>query len=144
MDSYAIAIAVSLVIYVLIGNWAGRRVKHLDDYFVAGRRAPTLLIVGTLIASAIGTNSFLGDTGFAYSGYALALIFQLPITIMGYIAGGLFFGRYIRRAKSMTVAEFFGNRFNSKRVRRLAAFTVIIGLGGYLMTVTQGSALIIS
>jgi sodium/pantothenate symporter len=144
MDAYALAIAISLVAYICIGNWAGRKVKHLDDYFVAGRRAPTFLVVGTLVASVIGTNSFLGDAGFAYSGYALAMIIQVPLSIMGYIFGSLFFGRFIRRARTLTVAEFFGRRFDSKRVRTLAAVTVIMGLGGYLMTVTQGSALIIS
>ncbi|NRB70762.1 MAG: sodium:solute symporter family protein, partial [Xanthomonadales bacterium] len=64
MDIYAGAIAASLIVYLLVGNYAGRRVKHLDDYFVAGRNAPTLLIVGTLVASIMSTNAFLGETGF--------------------------------------------------------------------------------
>ncbi len=144
MNGYAIGIAISLLVYIVIGNWAGRKVKHLDDFLVAGRRAPTLLILGTLVASAVGTNSFLGDTGFAYSGYVAALIFQIPPTVLGYMFGSLFFGRYIRRARSKTVAEFFGGRFNSRRIQTFAALTVIFGLGGYLMTVTQGAALIIS
>jgi len=144
MNGYAIGILISLLAYVVIGNWAGRKVKHLDDFLVAGRRAPTMLILGTLIASAVGTGSFLGDSGFAYSGYVAALILQIPLTTTGYIIGSLFFGRYIRRSKSMTVAEFFGKRFSSSRIRAFAAFTVVIGLGGYLMTVTQGSALVIS
>ena len=42
------------------------------------------------------------------------------------------------------VAEFFGKRFNSRRVRALAAMTVVIGVGGYLMTVTQGAAMVIT
>jgi len=49
MDIYSGAILISLIIYITIGNYAGRRVKKLDDYFVAGRRAPTLLIVGPLV-----------------------------------------------------------------------------------------------
>jgi sodium/pantothenate symporter len=44
MDIYTITIAISIVIYIVIGNYAGRGVKHLDDYYVAGRRAPTLNI----------------------------------------------------------------------------------------------------
>ena len=144
MNGYAIGIAISLLVYIVIGNWAGRKVKHLDDFLVAGRRAPTLLILGTLVASAVGTNSFLGDSGFGYSGYVAAMIFQIPPTVLGYMFGSLFFGRYIRRARSKTVAEFFGGRFNSRRIQQFAALTVIFGLGGYLMTVTQGSALIIS
>ena len=51
VDIYTLAIAVSVVIFVAVGINAGRSVKQLDDYFVAGRRAPTLLIVGTLVAS---------------------------------------------------------------------------------------------
>ena len=144
MNGYALGILISLLVYVVIGNWAGRRVKNLDDFLVAGRQSPTLLIVGTLVASSVSTSSFLGDSGFAYSGYVQALIFQIPPTALGYVAGSMFFGRYIRRAKSMTVAEFFGKRFSSRRVRIFAALTVIIGLGGYLMTVTQGAALVIS
>ena len=69
MDAYALAIVISVLVYVAIGNYAGRKVKHLDDYFVAGRQAPTFLIVGTLVASVVGTNSFLGDVGMTYSGF---------------------------------------------------------------------------
>ena len=58
MDAYTLAIGISVLVYIAIGNYAGRKVKHLDDYFVAGRQAPTFLIVGTLVASLVGTNSF--------------------------------------------------------------------------------------
>jgi len=51
LDIYTTTIAISIVIYIAIGNYAGRGVKRLDDYYVAGRRAPTLIIVGTLVAS---------------------------------------------------------------------------------------------
>jgi sodium/pantothenate symporter len=144
MNAYAIAIAISLVVYVVIGNYAGRKVKHLDDYYVAGRNAPTFLIVGTLVASVVSTNSFLGDVGFAYSGYAAALILNTAIGLMGYVLGALFFGRYIRRARASTVAEYFGRRFASRRVRVFAAFTVILGAGGYLVAVTQGVAMVVT
>ena len=45
MDIYSGAIVVSLIIYIAVGNYAGRRVKKHDDYFVAGRRAPTLIVL---------------------------------------------------------------------------------------------------
>ena len=144
MDAYSFAIVISLVVYIAVGNYAGRKVKHLDDYFVAGRRAPTFMILGTLVASVIGTNSFLGDVGMTYDGYAAVLIVTTAVTVSGYVIGALLFGRYIRRARTSTVAEFFGKRFNSRRVQILAAMTVVIGVGGYLMTVTQGAAMVIT
>lgn len=143
MDAYGISILISLSVYLVVGNLAGRKVKHLDDYFVAGRNAPTLLVLGTLVASVIGTNSFLGDVGMAYSGYATPLIWSVPICVLGYILGGLFFGRYLRRAGTLTVAEFFGKRFASRRIQVLSGVLVMLGLGGYLTTVTMGAGLIL-
>ena len=144
LNAYAIAIVVSVLIYIAVGSYAGRKVKHLDDYFVAGRNAPTFLIVGTLVASVVSTNTFLGEVGFTYSGYGAALILNTALSLLGYIAGALFFGRYIRRAKAVTVPEYFGRRFNSRRVQVFSALTVIVGIGGYLMAVTQGVALIVT
>jgi len=140
MDIYSGAILASLIIYIAVGNYAGRRVKKLDDYFVAGRRAPTLLIVGTLVASVLSTNAFLGETGFVYEGQAGPYLLWPPIAAMGYIFGALLFGRYLRRSRALTVADYFGKRFNSHRVQVAAGITIIFGLGGYLLAVTQGTA----
>ena len=144
MDIYSGAILVSLIIYIAVGNYAGRRVKKLDDYFVAGRRAPTLLIVGTLVASVLSTNIFLGETGFVYEGQAGPYLLWPPIGAMGYIFGALLFGRYLRRSRALTVADYFGQRFNSQRVQTAAGITIIFGLGGYLLAVTQGVAFLLT
>jgi sodium/pantothenate symporter len=144
MDIYSGAILVSLIIYIAVGNYAGRRVKKLEDYFVAGRKAPTLLIVGTLVASVLSTNIFLGETGFVYDGQAGPYLLWPPIGAMGYIFGALLFGRYLRRSCAITVADYFGQRFNSQRVQTAAGITIIIGLGGYLLAVTQGAAFLIT
>jgi Na+/proline symporter len=144
MDIYSGAVLVSLVIYIVVGNYAGRRVKKLDDYFVAGRQAPTLLIVGTLVASVLSTNIFLGETGFVYEGQAGPYLLWPPIAAMGYIFGALFFGRYLRRSRALTVADYFGKRFKSQRVQTAAGLTIIFGLGGYLLAVTQGTAFLLT
>ena len=144
MDIYSGAILVSLIVYIAVGNYAGRRVKKLDDYFVAGRRAPTLLIVGTLVASVLSTNIFLGETGFVYEGQAGPYLLWPPIGAMGYIFGALLFGRYLRRSRALTVADYFGKRFNSQRVQTAAGLTIIFGLGGYLLAVTQGAAILLT
>jgi sodium/pantothenate symporter len=144
VDIYSGAILISLVIYIVVGNYAGRRVKKLDDYFVAGRRAPTLLIVGTLVASVLSTNIFLGETGFVYEGQAGPYLLWPPIGAMGYIFGALLFGRYLRRSRAITMADFFGKRFNSQRVQTAAGITIIFGLGGYLLAVTQGTAILLT
>jgi len=55
---------------------------------------------------------------------------------VGYVLGALFFGRYLRRSRTNTLAEFFGQRFNSKRVQVLAGITMYSGSRGVILTDT--------
>tara|TARA_B110001452_G_scaffold62354_1_gene49088 strand:+ start:903 stop:2642 length:1740 start_codon:yes stop_codon:yes gene_type:complete len=144
VDIYALGIAISVVIFIAVGIYAGRSVKKLDDYFVAGRRAPTLLIVGTLVASVFSTSLFLGEAGFTYDGQLGPYILMPGIAVIGYVYGAIFFGTFLRRSRAHTVADFFGQRFNSHRVQQAAGVTIIVGLGGYLLVVTQGAAILLT
>jgi sodium/pantothenate symporter len=144
LDIYTTTIAISIIIYIAIGNYAGRGIKRLDDYYVAGRRAPTLIIVGTLVASLMSTTMFLGEAGFAYNGQAGPYVIFPQVTAVGYVIGAILFGRYLRRSRATTVAEFFGKRFASPRVQAVAGFTIVFALGGYLLAVTQGAAILLS
>jgi Na+/pantothenate symporter len=47
-------------------------------------------------------------------------------------------------AGAITVADYFGKRFNSQRVQTAAGITIIFGLGGYLLAVTQGTAFLLT
>ena len=143
MTIYTITILLSLLAYVVVGNYVGRKVKGLEDYFVAGRQAPVFLIVGTLVASYLSSNIYISQAGFNYAANA-AVILISAVVLCGYILGALYFGRFIRRSRTLTVAEYFGQRFNSRPVRIIAGLTVIIGCGFYLIAVAQGAALIIS
>jgi sodium/pantothenate symporter len=144
VNPYTIGILVSLAVYLAVGTYVGRKVKRLEDYFVAGRQAPTLLIVGTLVASLLSTTAFLGEVGMAYSGYGALVLALVAINVVGYIAGALFFGRHLRRSRALTIAEYFGQRFASRRVQSLAGIMIVVGLGAYLMAVTQGTALVVT
>lgn len=144
MNAYTWGILASIAVYLAVGHWAGRRVRRLEDYFVAGRRAPTLLIVGTLVASLLSTTAFLGEVGMAYSGFGPLLLILVAVNVTGYVSGALLFGRHLRRSRALTVAEFFGQRFASRRVQVAAGVTIIVGLGSYLVAVTQGAALVVT
>jgi sodium/pantothenate symporter len=144
LDIYSVTIIVSIIVYIAVGNYAGRGIKRLDDYYVAGRRAPTILILGTLVASVMSSTMFLGEAGFAYEGQAGPYVIFPQWATPGYIIGALFFGRFLRRSRASTVAEFFGERFNSTRLQALAGYTIIFALGGYLLAVTQGAAILLS
>ena len=144
MNSFQAGIVVSLGCYLAIGWYAGKRVKHLEDFFVAGRNAPTVLILGTLVASFMSTNAFMGEAGMSYQGHAPLVIIMTCFNCLGYIVGAVFFGRYLRRSRALTVPDFFRSRFNSRRIQIFAGISIVAGLSAYLLAVTWGMALIIT
>ena len=144
MNGFQLGIVVSLACYLAIGWYAGQRVKHLEDFFVAGRNAPTVLILGTLVASFMSTNAFIGEAGMSYQGHAPLVIIMTCFNCLGYIIGAVFFGRYLRRSKALTVPAYFRARFASRRIQMFAGFSIVAGLSAYLLAVTWGMALIIT
>ncbi len=135
---YVIGTMVAMVLFIVIGVFAGRKVETINDYYVAGRKAPVILIVGSLIASFLSTGAFLGDTGEVYSGFFMGITIVGILQASGYVYGANLFGKYIRRAKVNTVPEYFDKRFDSPRLRKLAAITVIVAVSAYLLSAIQG------
>ncbi|WP_029089392.1 sodium:solute symporter family protein [Brevibacterium album] len=139
---FALAIFASFVLYLVIGAVVGRTVKDKSDYYVAGRAAPTFLVAGTLVASFLSTVSFMGELGFSYDGYPLVMLLLTAFNVSGYLVGVVFFGRYLRRSQALTVPEYFGRRFDSPGLQALAGVMVVVGIGLYLVAVTQGLVLV--
>ena len=144
MNLYFLGILAALVVFFAVGIGAGRMVKDTNDYYVSGRNAPTLLIVGSLIASFLSTGAFLGDTGEVYSGFFIGIVTVGVIQATGYIYGAGFFGRYIRRSEVTTLPEYFGRRFCSKHLRRLSAVILLVSVSAYLLSAIQGVATLMS
>lgn len=144
MNIYLVGILSSLVLFFAVGILAGRRVKSTNDYYVAGRKAPTVLVVGSLIASFLSTGAFLGDTGEVYSGFFMGIVIVGVLQATGYIYGAGFFGRYIRRSRASTLPEYFGSRFDSPELKKLSSLILIVSVSAYLLSAIQGVATLIS
>lgn len=144
MSDFALGLVISVLVYLVVGYYAGRKVSRLEDFYIAGRNAPTLLIVGTLVASFLSTNAFMGEVGMAYMGFGPLIILSTGVNLFGYILGALFFGRYLRRSEAITVPQFFGQRFNSRRLQIVSGATVVVGLSAYLLAVTLGAAILVT
>ena len=135
---FFIGVIVSIVVYMAVGIWAGRSVKDVNDYYVSGRNAPTILIAGTLFASMLSVNGFMGDQGCCYTGNITNLVLLNSMCAMGYVIGPLVFGRYLRRSECTTMPEYFGSRYNDPRNRRVAGIITIISLTAYLLASITG------
>ena len=102
MNVYLVGVIISFIIYLIVSFVVSKYVKGADDYFVAGRNAPTGLIVGSMVASLISTGLFLGDSGEAYNGIWIATAGCAAISAGGYVVGAIFFSRFLRRADVYT------------------------------------------
>ena len=138
MNIYFLGMCFSMFVYIIIGMVVSKRVKSVDEYYVAGRRAPVFLISGSLIASYASTSMFMGDAAQCYDGAFSSLIILSTMQTAGYIIGAVFFGRYLRRSKVLTIPDFFEKRFCSTKIKKLAAITAIVTMTVYLLSIIQG------
>lgn len=138
MNIFLIGVIVSIIVYLVVGLYAGHQVKDVNDYYVSGRNAPTLLISGTLFASMLSVNGFMGDQGWCYTGNITSLVFLNALCACGYVFGPLVFGRYLRRSECTTMPEYFGTRYKDPKIRRVAAIITIVSLKAYLLACITG------
>ena len=115
---------------VVIGIWASRRVKNLEDYSLAGKSLGYLVMIGTLVGAAIGAASTMGKAGKAYE---MGIIF---ITAgFGYVAGLIAFGLLsgkLRRLGIWTIPEALYKRYGKgiNLACGAAMFITVIALFG--------------
>lgn len=138
MSIYFWGVIISLIVYMVVGLYAGRQVKDINDYYVSGRNAPTILISGTLFASMLSVNGFMGDQGWCYTGNITSLVLLNSMCACGYVIGPLMFGRYLRRSECTTMPEYFGTRYKDQKIRRIAGIITIISLTAYLLACITG------
>lgn len=138
MNIYLIGMIISMIAYVVIGLFISKGVKNANDYYVAGRKMPTFLIVGSLVASYCSTGLFMGTAGETYDGFFGPYIITFFLLVTGYVLGSVFFGKYLRRSEVLTMPEFFGKRFNSKKLQKLSAIISIVIYVVYMVSIMQG------
>ena len=106
---YLYTISTYLFILIGIGVYKARKINTQADFSVAGRNLTPWVLVGTMLATWMGTGSILGNAGKTYETGMAALM--LP---MGSILGIIFLTRIagkVRNYEKFTVPEILGDRF---------------------------------
>jgi len=137
---HAVFVIVYLVVLIGVGAMKALKIKSQEDFSLAGRGLPTFVLVGTLVATWIGTGSIFGNAGETYRIGMPALL--LPI------AGGLgiiaiyFLAQRIRDFGQFTIQDILEARFGVG-ARILATIAL---LGAYVIIVSYqyraGSAVV--
>jgi solute:Na+ symporter, SSS family len=129
------------VIILVIGTWFGRKQQTTKDFFFGGQRFSWWLITFSLMATTVGSYSFVKYSKVAF-GYGLASSqtylndwFWVPLFIFGWLPI-LYFSRIT------SIPEYFERRFN-RRARRVVTWLLLVYLIGYVGVnlFTMGKAL---
>ncbi|MCK5330706.1 MAG: sodium:solute symporter family protein, partial [Candidatus Marinimicrobia bacterium] len=128
--TYLIVIMVYLFALIGVGVYKSTKVKTQSDFAVAGRKLTPWILVGTMLATWIGTGSILGNAGKTFETGMAALILPiggtLGILILTRIAGRVReFGKY-------TVPEILGVRYGQS-ARLLSVIALVMA---YLVIVS--------
>ena len=112
-----------LMILIGIGIYKAGKIKTQSDFAVAGRSLSPWVLVGTMLATWMGTGSILGNAGKTYETGMAALILPLG-SILGIIILTKIAGK-VRSFKKFTVPEILGDRFGDG-ARLLSVIALVI------------------
>jgi solute:Na+ symporter, SSS family len=118
------SIIIYLIITVVIGYWASRRVKTSGDFMLAGRSLPLLLSSSALFATWFGSETVFGASSEFLKGGLFAVIEDPFGAALCLVLFGLFFARKLYSMNLLTLGDFFKVRFGKKTELVASAFIV--------------------
>ncbi|MGW9633912.1 sodium:solute symporter family protein [Nocardiopsis alba] len=140
---YLPALIAAVLLMIGVGWWVARRTRDGEDFLLAGRRLGVPLIMGSTLATLVGTGSSLGAVGFAYqNGWAGALYG------IGGAAGILllmWLFADVREYGFMTFAEEMSFYYGANRVvKGVVAVLLFLASVGWLGAHIMGGAMYLS
>lgn len=145
-----IPLLVFLAVIFIVGMWSSGKLSKsdgfLNDYFLGSREFGGLILAMTMVATYASASSFLGGPGAAYSiGFGWVLIAMTQV-VTGYfvlLILGKKFAIVARRYNAVTLIDFLKERYKSKTVVLIAAFSIIVFLFSAMAAQWVGGAYLI-
>jgi SSS family solute:Na+ symporter len=131
------------ILMILVGIWASRKVKNGEDFLMGGRSLPLPLLIGTTLATLVGTGSSMGAVGFAYTNGWAGALYGLGGSIG--IFGLLLLFANVRKYNFTTYSEELSFYFGaSKLVKGLTSVLLYLASIGWLGAHIMGGSLYLS
>ncbi|MBR3651634.1 MAG: sodium:solute symporter family protein [Victivallales bacterium] len=126
-----------LLAAIVIGCLCIRKIKTAADYYVAGRKASTVQITGSLLATILGSSAILGSIDFAYAkGWAGAwfmLCGAFGLSILFFLV------KPLAKFKGYNLPALLGN-FYGEGVKKLSGGVIAIAWLGVIAAQIIGAA----
>lgn len=139
-----------LILIFIIGFWASKKMNSsnsfLQEYFLGGRELGGFILAMTMMATYGSASSFIGGPGVAYTqglGWVLLAMSQVVTGYFVLMVLGKKFAIMARRYQAVTLIDFLKERYKSKWVVLLSAFSIIIFLFSAMAAQWVGGARLI-
>ncbi len=126
-----VTVGAYLLVLLLLGALASRRVSDAADFIVAGRRLGIGFCTFTLFATWFGGGTLIGAAGASYAGGLSAVVADPFGAALCLLLAGAFYVRLLRRLRLLTVPDFFRRRFG-RAAEILAAAAIIPAYIGWV------------
>lgn len=139
-DLFFAIFGVYIVAMVILGWWVSRGQKSGDDYLLGGRQVPFFLVLGTTVATMVGTGSSMGAVGKAYSNGWAGALFAIGAGLGLFFLAKFFAG--VRKYKFMTFSEEMSFYYGGNRlIKGLVGVAIFFASVGWLGTHILGGSL---
>lgn len=125
------SVCIYLMITLIIGLFAARRVHNSRDFVLAGRQLPLFMCSSVIFATWFGSETILGASGEFLNGGFLSVIEDPFGASLCLILVGAFFAAPLYRKRILTIGDFYRNRYN-RRVEGVAAVFMILSYLGWI------------
>lgn len=120
-----------------IGAWASKKVKSSEDYALAGRSLGPFVLMGTLLATSVGSGTVTGGgNSLAYNyGWWAGVQWAIPYVVFCIIY--LCCYRQIRKSNCYTVPQILQQKYGPE-TRILGSFINLLGMAGIISSQYKG------
>lgn len=126
--------AAYILVIVAVSVAASRKVHDSTDFVVAGRRLPLWLCIFTVFATWFGSGTLIGAAGAAYGGGLRSVIANPFGSALCLLLAGLFYVRFLRRLRLLTLPDLFARRYG-RPAEVLCAICVIPAYIGWVASI---------
>lgn len=120
-----------LILTVLVGVWASRRVQTSGDFMLAGRSLPIAISSAALFATWFGSETVFGASSEFIQGGLYAVMEDPFGASLCLLLFGLFFARKLYNMNLLTLGDYFRTRYG-KTTELIASLFLAIPYIGYI------------
>lgn len=135
MKTVHFLIIIGYLIGISIYGWYLNKkfVKSSDDFVTAGRRLPFPILVGTLLATWMGSGMITGSANFVYSNGPIASIFYFIGEPVGLLLIAVFLAKRVREKTGYTVPQLIEEKYGvvARTLVTICIVLAYVGIASY-------------